>query len=125
MKNRMLTFLVVVLILVTQSCTPRSPNNETHLPDVNGIGQRTTSLPTLDPATPLPSPGAAQLRTLLADEPGISALIADVEAAEQAALQAAITELQAQQGASGSIPDSDSFVTLSSGATAIKNSSST
>ncbi len=125
MKNRILAILVVVLLIATQSCSPRSPSNESHLADAKVIGQSIASLPVLDPAAPLPSPGAAQLKTMLADEPGIIDLIGDVETAEQAALQAAVAELQSQQSATGSIPNLATFATSSPDAAVITNSSST
>ena len=69
---------------------------------------------------PLPSPGAASLRALAVDEPGVAVLVDDVEASERAALQAAIEILQAQlpptgynqnlASVSGSIPETSSAV---------------
>ncbi|HLP81740.1 MAG TPA: hypothetical protein VK141_07110, partial [Nitrosomonas sp.] len=109
MKNRKLFSLIVLLLIVSLSCNFLFPDNESHLPNVDGIGQSAASLPMLDPEAPLPSPGAAQLRTLLADEPGIVALISDVEIAEQAAMKAAVADLQTHLSPASSKPD---FVSL-------------
>jgi hypothetical protein len=94
MENKKLASFVVVLLIVTLSCNFLFPDSQSHIPDVNGIGQSAANLPVLDPESPLPSPGAAQLRTLLANEPGIVALINDVETAEQALLKVAVADLQ-------------------------------
>ena len=102
MKNRKPILFVVVLLIVSLSCNFLFPDNKSHLPDVNGIGQSAANLPVLDPEAPLPSPGAAQLRSLPADEPGIVALIGDVETAEQAAMKAAVADLQAHLSPTGS-----------------------
>lgn len=95
MKNIKLVSFIAVLLVVSLSCSFLAPAGESHIPDADSVGRNTASLPVLDPQAPLPSPGAAQLRTLLADQPGIAALIGDVETAEQAAMQAAVADLQA------------------------------
>lgn len=111
MRNRRLVPFVLVLLIVSLSCNLLSPDNESHLPDVNGIGQGIANLPALDPEGPLPSPGAVQLRTLPADEPGIAALIDDVETAEQAAMKAAVADLQAGLDPAGNLAGFASLVT--------------
>lgn len=95
MKNRKMVSFVVLLLIVSLSCNFLFPDNESHIPDLKGISQNAANLPLLDLEGPLPSPSAAQLRALFANEPGIASLIADVETAEQAAMQAAIADLQA------------------------------
>ena len=96
MKNGKLVLFVVILIIVTISCNFLLPNNQPHVADINTIGQNVINLPILDPEAPLPSPGAVQLRTLPAGGPDITALIGDVEAAEQAALKAGVADLKAK-----------------------------
>ena len=59
------------------------------------LNSSVADLPVLDLEGPLPSPGAALLKALAVDEPGVAALVDDVEASERAALQAAIEVLQA------------------------------
>ena len=54
------------------------------------------ALPVFDLEGPLPSPGAALLRTLTVDEPGVAALADDVEASERAAMKAVTEQLKAQ-----------------------------
>jgi hypothetical protein len=116
LKKSRLVPLVIALAIASQACSPSSANNESHLPDVNAGGQYLASLPVLDPQAPLPSPGAAQLRSLLADEPGIDSLIDDVEMAEQAALQAALADLQAQLGSAHNSRDPAPFAASPFGA---------
>ena len=109
MKKGKLVSFVIVFLIVSLSCNFLFPGNGSHLPDINGIGQSASNLPVLDPTAPLPSPGAAQLRTLLADEPGLVTVIADLETAEQAAMKAAVADLQAHLGPTSSTLD---FVSL-------------
>jgi len=60
-------------------------------------------LPTFDPEAPLPSPGAAALRALMALDPSVAGLESDVEAAECAAFNALLADLQAQLGVGNDI----------------------
>lgn len=105
MKNGKLVSFVIVLLIVSLSCNFLFPDNESHLPNVDGIGQSAANLPMLDPESPLPSPGATQLRTLPAGGPDIAALIGDVETAEQAAIKAAVADLQAHMSPTSSTLD--------------------
>lgn len=117
MKNGKLFTFVLLLLIVSLSCNFLFPKNASHLSNVDGIGRGAANLPVLDPQAPLPSPGAAQLRTLLADNPGISALIDDVETAEQAAMKAAVADLQAHLSPASSL-DLESLATSSFGISA-------
>jgi hypothetical protein len=94
-KLQTIAFAVVTLFILI-SCslfTPKDSQNDEKLGNVN---LSVTDVPVLDLEGPLPSPGAASLKALAVDEPGVAALVNDVEASERAALQAAIEELQAQ-----------------------------
>lgn len=124
MKNRKLFSFVVVLLVVSLSCNFLFPDNESHLSNVDGIGQGAANLPVLDPEAPLPSPGAAQLRTLLADEPGIVTLVDDVETAEQAAMKAAVADLQAHLSSTSSTLEFASLGTSELGKSTFKIPSS-
>ncbi len=96
MKKLQTVSFGVVTIFILVSCslfTPKESQNDSKLGNVN---LSVTDLPPLDLEGSLPSPGAASLRALAVDEPGVAALVDDVEASERAALQAAIEELQAQ-----------------------------
>ncbi len=96
MKKLQTVAFAVITIFTLISCslfTPKESKNDSKLGNVN---LSVTDFPVLDLEGPLPSPGAASLRTLAVDEPGVAVLVDDVEASEQAALQAAIEELQAQ-----------------------------
>jgi hypothetical protein len=119
MENKKLVLFVVVLLIVSLSCNFLFPDSQSHIPDVNGIGQSVANLPVLDPEAPLPSPGAAQLRTLISDQPGGTALINDMETAEQAAMKAALADLQAKLGPTSNIPDSASLVFTPTGTSAL------
>ena len=96
MKKIQTVIFGVVTIFILVSCslfTPKESQNDEKLGNVN---PSVADIPVLDLEGPLPSPGAALLMTLALDEPGVAALVDDVEASERAALQAAIEELQAQ-----------------------------
>jgi hypothetical protein len=86
----------VVTIFLMVSCslfTPKGSQND------GGVGKTVPNvpkLPVLDINGPLPSPGAASLKELAVDEPGVSALIPDVETSERAAIQAAIEYMKTQ-----------------------------
>lgn len=96
MKKLQTVAFGVVTIFFLVSCslfTPKEAQNDGKLGNVN---LSVADLPVLDLEGPLPSPGAASLKALAVDEPGVAGLVDDVEASERAALQAAIEELQAQ-----------------------------
>lgn len=126
MKNPKLVLFVVMLSIVSLSCNLLFPGSgsQSHLADVNGTGQNAASLPLFDPIAPLPSPGAAQLRTLPVEGPGIVALIDDLEMAEQAAMKAAVADLQTYISPASSSPDFTSFVTSPFGLATFMTSSS-
>jgi hypothetical protein len=68
-----------------------SPNVDGVMPgDLAALG---TDFPAFDPAAPAPSGGAAALRALAVLKPDVAALVDDVEAAERAALRAALASL--------------------------------
>ncbi len=95
MKNRKLVSFVVILLIVSLSCNylfPTTNKDGVYSGDLNQIEE----LPDYDPEAPLPSPGAAALRALALLEPGVAELESDVEAAERAAFNALLTDLQAQ-----------------------------
>jgi hypothetical protein len=82
--------------------TPGSPADGVK---TGNLSQGLAGLPAFDPEAPLLSTGAAALRALAEDEPGVSALIVDVEAAEQEALKAAVAEMKARLSAAGNNQD--------------------
>lgn len=96
MQKIKLTSFLVVLGFVLVSCQGASPaDSQSHIGDIQGISQRAANLPVLDPEASLPSPGAAELGTVLGNDPGTASLISDLEASEQAALKATVADLQA------------------------------
>ena len=96
MKNGKMILFIALLVIVSLSCNFLFPTSQSHIPGINNISQSAINLPVLDPEAPLPSPGAAQLRTLPAGGSDISTLIGDLEAAEQAAMKAVVADLKAQ-----------------------------
>lgn len=82
---------------------PASPDSGLVAVDIN---QAITGLPVYDPNAPATSPGAAALRALMALDPSVPDMQTDVEAAERAALNAGIADLQKQlsAGSSSMIP---------------------
>ena len=96
MKKIQTVAFAVVTIFILVSCslfTPKESQNDEKLGNFN---LNVADIPALDLEGPLPSPGAALLKALAVDEPGVAALVDDVEISERAALQAAIEILQAQ-----------------------------
>jgi hypothetical protein len=76
------------------TAAPSGPNADGVMPgDPSALG---TDLPAFDPAAPAPSGGAAALRALAVLKPDVAALVDDVEAAERAALKAALASLPVQ-----------------------------
>jgi hypothetical protein len=94
-KLQKITFAAVTIFIVVACSlfTPKESQNDGKLGNYN---PRVADLPVLDLEGPLPSPGAALLKTLAVDEPGVSVLVDDVEASERAAMQVAIEILRAQ-----------------------------
>ena len=86
----------VVTILILVSCSLFTPNESNNDGGVGKTVPNVVDFPVLDINGPLPSPGAASLKELAMDEPGVSALIPDVEASERAAIQAAIEFMMTQ-----------------------------
>ena len=66
---------------------------------------RVASLPRIDPKAQLPSPGAFAVRQLAEMEPGVVALMKDVEASERGAMKQIITAASAHAKTFGSNPD--------------------
>jgi hypothetical protein len=100
MKKLQTVSFGVVTIFILVSCslfTPKGSQNDSKLGNVN---PSVADFPVLDLEGPLPSPGAALLKAQALDEPGIAALISDLEAAEQATLKAAVADLQAKMNTS-------------------------
>jgi hypothetical protein len=118
-KLQTVTFAAVTIFIVV-ACSLFTPKESQNDEKLGNFTPSVADLPTLDLEGPLPSPGAALLKELAVDEPGVSALVDDVEASERAALQAAIEILQAQlpptgynqdlASLSGSIPETSSAV---------------
>jgi hypothetical protein len=96
MKKLQTVSFGVVTLFILVSCSLFTPKESQNDGKLGNYKPSVTELPALDLEGRLPSPGAALLKTLAVDEPGVAALVDDVEASERAALQAAIEELQAQ-----------------------------
>lgn len=96
MKKQKLVSFGLVIILILVSCSPSTPKGSLEVVKDVSIGKNLVPPQLLDIEAPLPSPGAALLMALAVDEPGVAALVDDVEASERAAIQAVIDELQAQ-----------------------------
>lgn len=95
----------LVFTIILASCGSPAQDSLIGDVDVESISQNLGDIQLLDLDAPLPSPGAAALRMLAEDEPGVLTLAEDVEAAERAAMEAAIAELQAQLETSGNFQD--------------------
>jgi hypothetical protein len=102
MKNMKLASFVLILVLVSISCSLFTPTSSKDGLDTGDIKLEFDELPTFDPEAPLPSPGAAALRALIELDPSVAILESDVEAADRAAMNALLADLQAQLSA-GSI----------------------
>ena len=96
-KKSMILNPVLILAMVSLACKFFTPDSM----DVSQNSKEVADFLPFDTQTPLPSPGAAALRILAEDEPGVAALVDDVEAAERAALEAVLEELKLQTGADG------------------------
>ncbi len=103
MKNIKLASFVLVLVIVSMSCSLFTPASSKDGAVAGDINQDFDNLPIFDPEAPLPSPGAMALRALAELDPSVAVLESDVEAAEQAALNALVADLQAQLDAGGDI----------------------
>jgi hypothetical protein len=109
MNSKKAALFVLVLVMISVSCNLFTPGSPANGVKTGKIDQGLAGLPAFDPEAPLLSPGAAALRALAADEPGVSALVDDVEAAERAVLKAAIAEMKARLGDAG---NSQNFASL-------------
>jgi hypothetical protein len=118
MKKLQTVIFGVITIFILVSCSLFTPKNTQNEGKLGNFNPSVADLPVLDLEGPLPSPGAASLKTLAVDEPGVAALVDDVEASERAAFQAAIEELQAQLPPTGYTQD-----LASTGLSLSKNSS--
>ena len=96
MKKLQTVTFAVVTIFILVACSLFTPKESQNDEKLGNVTPSVADLPVLDLEGPLPSPGAASLRALAVDEPGVAVLVDDVEASERAALQAAIEILQAQ-----------------------------
>ena len=94
-KLQTITFAAVTIFIVV-ACSLFTPKESQTDGKLGNITPNVADLPVLDLEGPLQSPGAASLRALAVDEPGVAVLVDDVEASERAAFQAAIEILQAQ-----------------------------
>jgi hypothetical protein len=109
MNSKKAALFVLVLVMVSVSCNLFAPTSQANGVKSGNIDQGLAGIPAFDPEAPLLSPGAAALRALAADEPGVAALVDDVEAAERAALKAAIAEMKARLDATS---NSQNFASL-------------
>jgi hypothetical protein len=109
LNNKKVILFVLAIVILSLSCNLFTPGNPANGVKTGDISQGLAGLPAFDPEAPLLSPGAAALRALAADEPGVAALVDDVEAAERAALEAAIADMKTRLGATG---NSQNFVSL-------------
>ncbi len=105
MKKLQTVSFAVITIFILVSCSLFTPKDSQNDEKPGNVNLSVADLPVLDLEGPLPSPGAASLKALAVDEPGVAALVDDVEASERAALQAAIEELQAQLPPTGFTQD--------------------
>jgi hypothetical protein len=96
MKKLQTVSFGVVTIFILVSCSLFTPKGSQNDGKLGNYHPSVADIPVLDLEGPLPSPGAASLKALAVDVPGVAVLVDDVEASERAALQAAIEELQAQ-----------------------------
>jgi len=99
-------WLVVILVLaiVSISCQLSAPTGNKDGVETGDAKRIFAEQPTFDLAAPLPSPGAAALRTMAGWDPGVAELQGDVEAAERAALNALIKEVSAKSGIQIELP---------------------
>jgi hypothetical protein len=92
MKNIKLVSFVIVLVLVSISCSLFAPTSSKN----SDINQIFDEVPAYDPEAPLPSSGAAALRLLAELDPSVGVLETDVEESEREALNALLADLQVQ-----------------------------
>ena len=105
MKKLQTVSFAVITIFILVSCSLFTPKESQTDEKPGNVNLSVADFPALDLEGPLPSPGAASLKALAMDEPGVAALVDDMEASERAALQAAIEELQAQLPPTGYTQD--------------------
>ena len=88
---------LLLLLAVSLSCKLVDRFRSGGVPD--DFNKVASNLANYDPKDPAPSPGAFALRQLAELGPSVEKLVADVEAAERAALKTALAELRAQSPA--------------------------
>ncbi len=103
MKKMKLVSFVIVLVIVSISCSLLTPTSSKDGVVTGDINQIFDELPVYDPEVPLPSPGAAALRLLVELDPSVAVLESDLEASEREALNDLLADLQVQPGAGNGI----------------------
>ena len=99
-------WLVVALVLAIAiiACQLSSPTSNKDGVVAGDPKRVFVEQPTFNLAAPLPSPGAAALRTLAGWDPGVAEMQGEVETAERAALNAFIKDLSTKTGSSIQLP---------------------
>ncbi len=87
MKKIQTVIFGVVTIFILVSCSLFTPKDSQNDGKLGNFNPSVADFPVLDLEGPLPSPGAALLKAQALDEPGIAALMSDLEAAEHATIE--------------------------------------
>jgi len=103
MKNIKLVSFVLVLVIISISCSLFTRPSSNISAVAGDIQQEFDKLPAYDPQAPMPSPGATALRLLMELDPSVAVLESDLEASEREALRALLSDLQVQLDAGSGI----------------------